>query len=677
MRENLFLRTDVLPEEIPILFSNKNVYSNFSKQDIRKMFKLEESIKNLNKNSRFDSLNSYITVPHNFYIPKNERAFRKISLLHPIAQLQTFSYILRYDQLIASFCKQSKFSVRSPVLRNHPVFDYTKSVKSRWRRMDEEFSFSKMTTTTTDEDEKYFYSYFSYKQYKRIQHLYDSNKFNRDKYKFQYFMKFDIQNFFPSIYTHALAWGIFGDRAIAKRLKGVTDAFGNATDKISQKINFNETNGIIVGPEFSRVMAELLLTRIDINIKEELSKREIVFQKDYALYRYIDDFFLFVHNKEVAYLIEKVIEEELDKYNLKLNTSKTELQEKPFKMVDGSIVELKNAIGLFQFNHLRYLNSKIPVKDYSTWLKSIWNDLFRNIELLVSKYPTSKDRIVNYFLKRVRSLVPSPNEVNKYNLAYILEIISNIYTLSIDSKSTNYIIAIYLKVLQEFKKNMNDNSLNLLHIQEDYTYINEKIFQHLYVILRNNQEDIDQMFDLFIYIRTLDKKLSSSFLCKIIEKYKDSYFVLCSIAYYILEDNRQRTLDTYKTVQKKLKSVVFYKINNYKSKGASNILLEAEYFYLVNDFSFYPGFFESDRQKLKRKIKNEMKKFDFNNQVSSQIRVANLRDTLEKMKQKQKYLFEKITIHSYYDWQQTTETFLREVAKKSINLPNLKDDMGY
>ena len=34
MRENLFLRTDVLPEELPILFSNRNVYCNFSKQDI-------------------------------------------------------------------------------------------------------------------------------------------------------------------------------------------------------------------------------------------------------------------------------------------------------------------------------------------------------------------------------------------------------------------------------------------------------------------------------------------------------------------------------------------------------------------------------------------------------------------------------------------------------------------
>lgn len=32
MKKELFLRTDVLPAEIPILFSNKSVYLNFSKK---------------------------------------------------------------------------------------------------------------------------------------------------------------------------------------------------------------------------------------------------------------------------------------------------------------------------------------------------------------------------------------------------------------------------------------------------------------------------------------------------------------------------------------------------------------------------------------------------------------------------------------------------------------------
>ena len=182
-------------------------------------------------NKKNDELKSYVTVPYQFSIPKNGRSYRKMSLLHPIAQLQAFSYILRYDQLVVSFCKQSEFSIRSPIICNQPVYDYSKGLKSTWKRMDEEFSFSKNTTVTTEEDEAYFNSYFSYKQYKKIQSLYDSKKFNREKYKYQYFMKFDIQNFFPSIYTHALSWAIFGEKPLAKKLRNINEALGNATDQ--------------------------------------------------------------------------------------------------------------------------------------------------------------------------------------------------------------------------------------------------------------------------------------------------------------------------------------------------------------------------------------------------------------------------------------------------------------
>ncbi|HDR8109689.1 TPA: hypothetical protein QCZ04_002734 [Bacillus cereus] len=657
MRENLFLRTDVLPEELPILFTNRNVYLNFSKLKTKEMLELERDLKRKN-----EGLRAYITVPYNFYIPKNDRSSRKMALLHPIAQLQAFAYILRYDQLISLFCKQSEYSVRSPIIRNHPVYDYSKGIQSSWKRMDEEFSFSRDTTVTTDEDEKYFYSYFSYKQYKKIQDLYDSNKFNRDKYKYQYFMKFDVQNFFPSLYTHALSWAIFGDKPLAKKLRGVDEAFGNATDQICRNINFGETNGIVVGPEFSRVMAELLMTRVDMKIQEELDKKNIILKRDYMLYRYVDDFFLFAHNKESAHLIESVIETELDNFNLKMNSAKTQLQEKPFEMVDRSIVELKNAISLFQFNYSRYKNSNISFRKYSSWLNVIWKDLFSNIELIVCNYPQSKNRIINYFLKRVRTLIPRPTEVNKYNLSYILEVVSNIFTLAINTKSTNSLIAVYLKVVQEYKKILAGESVSE-DIHSEIEFINERIFQHLYMNLRNNYKQIEQMFDLFIFIKTLDKKLSSSFLCKVIEEYKDSYFVLCSVGYYILNEKKSHVLDCYKTVYKKLRDAIFNKITDYKTKGSDNLLLEAEYFYFINDFSYYPGFSERERKKLKNIIESNIKRFSF---YSSN---PGSKESLIKIKDLQKEMFGKIMSDSYYDWKQTTDNFLREVAKKSINLP--------
>ena len=107
MKKNLFLRTDTLPEEIPVLFSNKAVYLNFTKKRIDEI-------------SNIDNVLNFVTVPFFFYIPKSKDEKRKIGLLHPIAQIQAFNYILRYEQLVISFCKNSPYSVRSPIKRNIP-----------------------------------------------------------------------------------------------------------------------------------------------------------------------------------------------------------------------------------------------------------------------------------------------------------------------------------------------------------------------------------------------------------------------------------------------------------------------------------------------------------------------------------------------------------------------------
>lgn len=656
MRENLFLRTDVLPEELPILFSNKNVYRNFSKQKIIDMLTIERE-----NNKKSEELISYITVPYQFYIPKNDRSYRRMSLLHPIAQLQTFAYILRYDQLIVSFCKKSEFSVRSPIIRNQPVYNYTKSQQATWKRMDEEFSFSKDTVVTTEEDVIYFTSFFSYKQYKRIQQLYDSKKFNREKYKYQYFMKFDVQNFFPSIYTHALSWAIFGEKPLAKKLRTVSSAFGNATDVICQRINFNETNGIVVGPEFSRIMAELLMTRIDIKVQEALLEQKLVLKKDYILYRYMDDFFVFTHNKEDAYVIERIVESELDKYNLKMNLAKTQLQERPFEIVEPSIIELKNVFSLFEFNYNRHMEGETKNGKFDRRLDTIWIDLFNNVELIICKYPASRHRVVNYFLKKVRSLIINLITINKFNLANILEIVSNIYSLSIDTKSTNAVIAVYLKVIQELKKNMIEFSTE--KIEEKFNFINEKVFQNLYMSLKNNFNKINQMYDVIIFIKTLEKNLSSTFLCKIIEQYKDSYFVMCTIGYYILNVGSYGVIKGYLTVQKKLRDAIFDKIENYSTKGSDNLLLEAEYFYFINDFSYYPGFSRKDCKKLRKIIDSELKKFKFNSYNPSVNTVENRARGIHKQ------IFNQIMSNSYYEWGKTTETFIRDIAKKITNVP--------
>ncbi|ADU29420.1 RNA-directed DNA polymerase [Evansella cellulosilytica] len=638
MREQLFFKTDTLPIELPILFSNRNLYSNFTKNYLTQLYTIDTSYQNLL---------SYNTVPYQFYVPKNEESNRKISLLHPVAQLQIFSYILRYEQLIVSFSSESKFSVRSPIIKNQPVFTL-KSRDKTWKRLDEEFSFSKENVVTSEEDEKYFYSYFSYKSFKSIQNLYDSPKFNRVKYKFNYFIKLDIQNFFPSIYTHALAWAIFGDKSLAKKLRNEKEIFANATDIICQKINFSETNGIVVGPEFSRIISELLLTRVDTIIYKKLHDLGYIYNKDYAIYRFIDDYFLFTKNKAVANKIEELLKVELDIFNLKINDSKKHIQEKPFDMLDHSIVELKNAFSLFNYNVSRYENSNFKSK---RWLDSIWRNLFNNIELIITKYPHSKDRTIKYFLKKIRNTIPINFEINMYSLTNIIEIISQIFSLSINTYTTDYVIAIYTKIVQTLKKSKEGNG-------DFYNFINEKVYQYCYTLLKNNFEKVDRMYDLIIFTKFLEKKLPSTFLTKILEDYKNNYFVLCSVGYYILDMDLTGINTQYITCIKKLRKIIFTFKKQYKSKGAEHPILESEYFYVINDFSYYPGFRDSDKNKLKRELTRAISKLPFNNNDD------------ENFKNKYTEIFSKITSSSYYNWNRNISSFLREVAKKSINIPN-------
>lgn len=694
MREELYFKTDTLPDEIPVLFTNKNLYQHFNKNQINILNSKDESL---------EKLSGLSTVPYYFYISKNDHTKRKMSLLHPISQILMFNYILRYEQLIATFSNESKFSVRSPIVKNIPIYR-TSDKDKLLDRLEQEFSFSRDTYITSEEDEKFFYSYFSYKPFANITDLYKSPKFTRSKYKYKYFVKLDIQNFFPSIYTHSLAWGIFGDKSLAKTYRSNKTLFGNATDIICQKINFNETNGIVVGPEFSRIIAELLLTSTDKNLFFNLDNIGIKHKEDYLIFRYLDDYFLFTHTKENALKIEETLAAELDKFNLKLNSSKRNVQEKPFDITNHGIVELKNAFTIFNYNKALFeernatknntfeyeiKNQENPF--FSKWMNNIWSDLYNNIELIAINNPNDKVPLIKYYLKKIRNYIPT-NTINIYNLIYIIEINSNIYSLSINTSSTNALILIYTKVIQNLKskltnkRNLLDNSLKKIEIincsmdvtfeslenemqvleeldreveqlnieiqkKENYLEkISEKIYQNIFSLLNDNFNDLNEMYELIVFLKSLDRRLPSTFLIKIIQHYSKNYFILCSVAYYILNDSNEKVNEQYKTVIKVLWSNIQNYEKRYISKGTNSKSLDAEYFYIINDFSYYPGFNDIQRSDLRQAIEADWKILN-NNFIS---------------------IFKKLASSSYYDWNKKIENFLREIAKKSIIAPSSK-----
>lgn len=687
MRKELLLRTEVLPEELPVLFSNKSVYNNFTYKDI-------ELLRN-NEGKKEGILSINYTIPLYFNIPNGIYKTRKIGLLHPLGQLQIADYILKYESQILAHCQKSQYSIRSPVKRNLPSLDRNKSLEKEIKRFNEDFLIKDKSTITSDENSIFYLSYFTYNNYKRIEELFISPRFNRDKYKYNHFLKLDIQSCFPSIYTHSLSWAVMGSKSLGKLYAQEKRTFANATDKVAQKLNFNETNGLVVGPEFSRVLAEILLTYIDNNVDNVLHSYNLKLNRDYKIYRYVDDFFIFAHDEEKINLIKSTVTKELEKVNLTVNLDKYELQRTPFKFFDSSIIKLKRIIKDFENDRkVRHQNNvlkeiiqflendtsnnklKIPEEyNFGIDTTSDWENMFERIEEVINHYPESRGRIVKYFLTTIKkSLKFNYKELSSnYKKLKVtrtkLEVISNIYSLFIDNKSTVSFISIQLHLLHEINHFIENENKDLSQKeQEEYkeiiSKINESLFENSFRVMKNNFKSLEDMCDLLVYMKRLNKQLSPQFLISILHEFKYSYFLYCSVAYYILDDNLKDIKPNFKTVSSILRKEIIYLVNNFENKGVVDDLLDAEYFYFINDFSKYPGFDENERKSLHDSFEEQYKFFSHSK--------GNPNDQRKKLD-----VWRKITQYPYFDWKIKREDFERKVIKKSINRKNMENPSNF
>src|SRR5699024_6713137 len=201
-----------------------------------------------------------------------------------------------------------------------------------------------------------------------------------------------------------------------------------------------------------------LLSQIDLEIESTLfTDFGLNLNKDYKIYRFVDDYYIFSNSKEYVNLIQKVLIEILNNYNLNINDTKVNLQEAPFKYYDSSILKLKNLLSSFRRRlEINIYDSANNENHLNIGTRYEWKLLYNNVEELIIEYPESKSRIVKYFLKSIRNLI----EYDRNNLPVIkeiIEILTNVYSLYIDINSTNNYIAIMLKLLTGTRNDNNDD----------------------------------------------------------------------------------------------------------------------------------------------------------------------------------------------------------------------------
>ena len=345
------LFSDILPYECPIIFSNRYLYRFLAKylwvgkekkvdnrtwNVLTQSKRLDEKDANAfaallfgcyEKGQRVGTLQHRLNAlfyPYHFNIAHNKNKNRTLSIIHPYNQWQVVEFYDRYKHSILYLCNQSAYSLRKP----HKIAQcfyyrdrlHRKLLGHKYDRI--ELFFNEYENLKT---------YFSYEKYSNIYKFYEDYRYQRAEKKFKFLVKFDLQSCFDSIYTHTISWATAGGADKVKVLPGYHGSWvGDAFDNLMQSVNARETNGIVIGPEFSRIFSEIILQYIDQMVEQELLKEGLHHKSTYECYRYVDDYFLFYNDEKDRNHFMESLTKWLKEFKLQISPSKTEEFERPF-----------------------------------------------------------------------------------------------------------------------------------------------------------------------------------------------------------------------------------------------------------------------------------------------------------------------------------------------------------
>lgn len=338
------LFSDVLPYELPLTFTNRFFYRFLVKNGVS--CDLEGNVKwrdglstgtqqvisllfgiDMKTVATATTGTSTLkpTIPFFYQVKHKEGKYRELAVIHPADQVKMVAFYEKYKGLILHYCQQSRFSLRHP----SAVACYF-YYRDRLHHT--------LLGRHADNLEIYFNeyenlkSYFSYKSYPHIYKFYEDYRYQRAEKKFSRLQRFDIQACFNSIYTHSIAWATLGGKEVYKQhfVHGFDGTFASAWDSLMRKMNYDETNGIVIGPEFSRLFAEVILQYIDKCVERDLLQRGYRWNVNYLCYRYVDDHFFFYNQPDVLEVARSSYAKHLNEYKMVIGTEKTEDFERPF-----------------------------------------------------------------------------------------------------------------------------------------------------------------------------------------------------------------------------------------------------------------------------------------------------------------------------------------------------------
>lgn len=333
---------------------------------------------------------------------------RQLTVIHPYHQVQMVEFYERYKTVLLDFCNRSHFSLRYP----YKVATSQKRPKGFLRYLSDD--------TKKFHSEESIKHYFAYKHYHNINEFYDDYRFLRAEKKFSQMYKSDIEHCFDSIKPEMLSLAMFDEEMTQCKGSMAEDFY-----MLNQSYLSSE-KGIVIGPEFSRLYAEIILQRIDHDTEEiMMGKYGFTHFRDYAFYRYVDDGFLFCNSEETMKAFYDIYDACLEKYGLKRkesdDTSKQHFYEhRPFlENITAGKLALKELVDRYFENRLdtfkgfkkmqRGLYDAPTVLNYKIFIRSV-RSIMGAYEL---KYKDVMSFLLGCMQKRLSVLLREFNDLYK------------------------------------------------------------------------------------------------------------------------------------------------------------------------------------------------------------------------------------------------------------------------
>ncbi len=149
---------------------------------------------------------------------------------------------------------------------------------------------------------------------------------------FRYALKIDILRFYGNIYTHSIPLALHG-KPLSKSKRKRTDLFGNALDEDVRNMQDGQTMGIPLGPDTSRVISEIIVSHIDVELSKQITNIKGI--------RVVDDYTLYFKTAGELELGRSIILKLLREFELDLNQAKEK------------VIDLPEQIESDWYNHLR------------------------------------------------------------------------------------------------------------------------------------------------------------------------------------------------------------------------------------------------------------------------------------------------------------------------------------